>query len=71
MICPTGKAENFLQKGWTDFGDLPVGLFCRSAAWRSCLHGKRSSAQFEDARATALEHMQQRALHGKPYSGER
>ena len=29
LICPTGKAEYFCSKGWTDFGDLPVGLICR------------------------------------------
>jgi hypothetical protein len=31
VICPTAKAEYFRAKGWTGFGDLPVGLFCRGA----------------------------------------
>ena len=30
LICPTGRAEYFSAKGWTDFWtDLPVGQFCR------------------------------------------
>jgi hypothetical protein len=29
LICPTRPAEYFCAEGWTDFGDLPVGLLCR------------------------------------------
>src|SRR5229473_2339237 len=31
VICPTAKAKYFCATGWTGFGDLPVGLFCRGA----------------------------------------
>ena len=31
LICPTAPAKYFCARGWTDFGDLPVVLFCRRA----------------------------------------
>jgi hypothetical protein len=49
MICPTGKMENFLREGWTGFGDLPVGLFCRSGCTTIVL--AREAKQFAGRKA--------------------
>ena len=42
VICPTAKAKYFCAKGWTGFGDLPVGLFCRGRVGRFRLRARRS-----------------------------
>src|ERR1700716_4222519 len=44
MICPTGEAEYFCKRGWTGFGDLPVGLFCRGRVATFRLRAGRSRA---------------------------
>jgi hypothetical protein len=51
LICPTAKAEYFCAKGWTGFGDLPVGLFCRGRVARFRLRARRSRTAGRDSAA--------------------
>ncbi len=43
VICPTGPAIYFYAKGWTGFGDLPVGLLCRRRQRHLLVAGARES----------------------------